>query len=80
LHKNKDLLLKRHIAKKKPHLWFKTIDKITSSLTNTDKILLPDISGNSHLFVDEGNFYPHHNLYFISGQDHQKLKLLAAIL
>ena len=80
LHKHKDLLLKRHIAKKKPHLWFKTIDKITSDLTKTYKILLPDISGNSHLFVDEGDFYPHHNLYYISGQDHQKLKLLAAIL
>ncbi len=80
LYNYKDVLLKRHVAKKKPHMWFKTIDKITASLTKTYKILLPDISGNSHLFVDEGNFYPHHNLYYISGQDHQKLKLLAAIL
>lgn len=77
---NKELLLKRHVAKKNPLSWYKTIDKISSSLTFTDKILLPDISGNSHLFIDRGNYYPHHNLYYITGHDYEKLKLLSALL
>lgn len=77
---NKELLLKRHIAKKNPLSWYKTIDKISPSLTYEDKILLPDISGNSHLFIDRGNYYPHHNLYYISGQNYRKLRILAALL
>lgn len=80
LYAYRDRLLKRYVAQKKPHLWFKTIDKIKPSLTKENKILLPDISGNSHLFIDTGNFYPHHNLYYISGQGYKKLKILAAIL
>lgn len=77
---NKDILQKRHIAKKNPKTWYKTIDKIYPTLTSQYKILLPDISGNSHLFIDKGNFYPHHNLYYITGQKYDKLIILAALL
>lgn len=76
----KELLAKRHIAKKNPRSWYKTIDRITPSLTNLEKIILPDISGNSHLFIDRGNYYPHHNLYYITGRDYEKLTILAALL
>ncbi|MDO8966702.1 TaqI-like C-terminal specificity domain-containing protein [Algoriphagus sp.] len=77
---NRDLLKKRHVAIKNPNLWYKTIDKINTKLIFQSKILLPDISGNTHLFIDEGNFYPHHNLYYIAGQKYEYLIVLAAIL
>lgn len=44
------------------------------------KILLPDISGNSLLFIDEGRFYPLHNIYYITGEDIHQLKILCSIL
>ena len=44
------------------------------------KILLPDMSGNTFVFVDDGNFYPLHNIYYITGSSSIKLRLLAAFL
>jgi hypothetical protein len=76
----KESLQNRHIAKKNPKFWYKTIDKIHPELTHKDKIILPDISGNTHLLIDRGEYYPHHNLYYITGNSYQKLVLLAAIL
>lgn len=73
-------LQKRYVAKKNSQHWYKTIDRINPSLTSQDKIILPDISGNTHLFIDKGNFYPHHNLYYITGRDPHKLEILASIL
>lgn len=80
LNSHKEILLKRHVSKRNPEKWYRTIDRITPQLTQMDKIILPDISGNSHLFIDRGNFYPHHNLYYITGKSYDKLILLAAIL
>lgn len=77
---NRHLLEKRHVAKNNPSSWYKTIDKINSSLARQVKILLPDISGNSRLLIDNGNFYPHHNLYYITGNDQDRLIVLAAVL
>lgn len=77
---HKEILLNRHISKKNPNKWYKTIDRISPALTHMDKIILPDISGNTHLFIDRGNYYPHHNLYYITGKPYDKLVLLAAIL
>ncbi len=80
LESKRNLLLKRHVAKKNPSAWYKTIDRITPQLLHKDKIILPDISGTLYLFIDRGNFYPHHNLYYITGREYDKLELLAAIL
>lgn len=80
LESEKDALASRHVAKKNTVSWYKTIDKINPMLTGKDKILLPDISGNFHLLIDRGKFYPHHNLYYITGREYEKLVLLAAIL
>jgi len=78
---NNDVILKkRHISKRNPTNWYRTIDKIDSSITSKPKIILPDISGNTYIFIDEGNYYPHHNLYYITGVSYEKLKVLAAIL
>ncbi len=80
LEEHREYLGKRHVAKKNPALWYRTIDRIYPELTKQHKILLPDISGNNYLFIDKGDFYPHHNLYYITCNDIEKLELLAAIL
>lgn len=76
----REILMQRHISKKNSMHWYRTIDKINIKLVQKEKLLLPDISGNSHLFIDKGSFYPHHNLYHITGGNNQELVLLAAIL
>ena len=38
------------------------------------------MSGNSCIFVDDGKFYPLHNIYYITGNSNIKLYILAAIL
>lgn len=77
---HRERLVGRHKAKKNPTNWYGTIDKISASLTGQAKILLPDISGNSFVFVDEGKYYPQHNIYYITGGTQQKLQILAALL
>jgi len=77
---HKDILLKRHIARKNPKYWYKTIDKIKSDLQNKYKLLLPDLSGSKFLFIDEGKFYPHHNVYYITHENLNELKILACVL
>jgi adenine-specific DNA-methyltransferase len=76
----REVLERRHVAKRNPQNWYKTIDRINPSLIAKDKIILPDISGNSHLFIDKGNYYPHHNLYYITGGSYNRLVILASIL
>lgn len=77
---NKEELSKRHVAKKDQTKFYKTIDKIQKKLVTQPKILLPDISGNRFIHVDKGNYYPHHNLYYIIGGTYKELCLLASIL
>ena len=80
LENNKEALCNRHIAKKNPQKWYRTIDKVKQKLQKTPKILIPDISGNSFLFIDEGHFYPLHNIYYVTGENLHLLKILCAIL
>lgn len=80
LERNKERLLSRHKAKKTPSRWYATIDPIQPTLQIREKILLPDISGNNFVFIDNGQYYPAHNIYYIIGKDSRSLKLLAALL
>jgi len=79
---HKNMLQKRHTAKKSPDKWFRTIDRIRPELLRKSKLLLPDLTGNRILFIDEGNFYPHHNLYYVTSDRYglDGLKILAGIL
>lgn len=77
---HKDVLNKRHVTRQNPKNWYKTIDKILKDLTMRDKIILPDMTGNTSIFIDKGEFYPHHNLYYITGKNRMQLTLLAAVL
>jgi len=69
----------RHVARKNPNRWYRTIDRITPSLTTKPKLLIPDIKGESNIVFDPGECYPHHNLYYIVSEDWD-LRALKALL
>ncbi|TVR50225.1 MAG: modification methylase PaeR7I [Puniceicoccaceae bacterium] len=69
LEKNKAAILKRNVARRNPIGWFRTIDRIHPGLTQTPKLLIPDIKGSAHVVYDAGAFYPHHNLYYVTSSD-----------
>ncbi|MFN6337573.1 MAG: Eco57I restriction-modification methylase domain-containing protein [Cyanobacteriota bacterium] len=77
--KHRDVVLARHCAQKNPRSWYRTIDRITPSLATRPKLLVPDIKGESHVVYEEGEFYPHHNLYYIIS-DEWDLHCLQAVL
>jgi hypothetical protein len=63
--KNAEEVAKRHVAKKNPRSWFRTIDRVYPELVERPKLLIPDIAGSLQVGYDEGRFHPHHNLYYI---------------
>ena len=69
----------RHVAKRNPDRWFRTIDRITPSLAAVPKLLIPDIKGDAQVAYEEGRLYPHHNLYFIVASEWD-LRALQAVL
>ena len=77
--RHREALLKRHVAKKRPDGWFRTIDRVTASLLPKAKLVIPDIQAGGVIGLDTGRFYPHHNVYWItsSGWD---LRVLQALL
>ena len=72
-------IMGRHVAKKNPENWYRTIDRITPSLSSRPKLLIPDIRGEAQVAFESGNLYPHHNLYFIVS-DTWDLRALQAVL
>lgn len=80
LNAHRSALSQRHIARKNPMAWYRTIDRIHADLAAQPKLLLPDMSANERLLLDEGLYYPHHNLYYITSPDVQALKVLGALL
>ncbi len=74
-----DHLKQRHVAKDKPTTWFRTIDRIWPSLQHKSKLVIPDIQGSSTIGFDEGKFYPHHNLYYITSASWPLLALKALL-
>ncbi|MBO9831169.1 Eco57I restriction-modification methylase domain-containing protein [Xanthomonas phaseoli pv. dieffenbachiae] len=69
----------RHCAQKAPANWYRTIDRITPALAKRPKLLVPDIKGQAHIVYEDGQLYPHHNLYFITA-DAWDLRALQAVL
>jgi hypothetical protein len=64
----RDKISERHVAKKNPANWYRTIDRIYPEIARTPKLLIPDIKGEAHVVFEGGRLYPHHNLYFITSQ------------
>lgn len=73
-------LQKRHTAVKNNNGgWYKTIDRVTHSLTGKPKLYIPDIKSRLEPVLDHGETYPHHNLYFIHS-DAWDLEVLGGLL
>ncbi|MEZ4448402.1 MAG: Eco57I restriction-modification methylase domain-containing protein [Nannocystaceae bacterium] len=78
-------LAARHVARRSG-AWYRTIDRIDPALTGTPKLLIPDIKGEATVVLDEGGYYPHHNLYSVivdpaaRGPSAWELRALAAVL
>lgn len=70
---------KRHISRKSPNSWYRTIDRIYPALAKQPKLLIPDIKGEAQIVYEDGVFYPHHNLYYITSKQWD-LKVLQAVL
>lgn len=69
LQRHEGAIRRRNVAKRNPNGWFRTIDRIHPHLRATPKLLVPDIKGEATFVLDEGRFYPHHNLYYVTSQD-----------
>ena len=69
LEDRRDQISGRHVAKKSPHNWYRTIDRIYPELTRRIKLLIPDIKDDASIVYEEGKFYPHHNLYYITSDE-----------
>jgi adenine-specific DNA-methyltransferase len=72
-------LRERFVAKKDPASWYRTIDKVQSSLTGKEKLLLQDMKTTIHPVLETGGHYPHHNLYYVIS-DTWDMEVLGGIL
>lgn len=79
LERHRDQIEGRHVARKNPFSWFKTIDRIYPELTDTPKLVIPDIQGAHQVVYDEGRYYPHHNLYYVTSLEWE-LRALQTVL
>jgi adenine-specific DNA-methyltransferase len=66
LEQSRALLEGRHVAKKKPTSWYRTIDQVRHELISQPKLYFPDMKLTSHPVLDRGETYPHHNLYYLT--------------
>lgn len=80
LEARRDHIAGRHVAMKAPANWYRTIDRIYPALTNEPKLLIPDIKGEAHIVYDDGAYYPHHNLYYITSEEWDLQALQAVLL
>ncbi|MBI1920386.1 MAG: Eco57I restriction-modification methylase domain-containing protein [Geobacter sp.] len=69
----------RNCAKRNPHAWYRTIDRIYPELVKEKKLLIPDIKGEANVVYESGRYYPHHNLYYITSAEWD-LRALQAVL
>lgn len=69
----------RHVAKKNPAAWYRTIDKVDEQLYRQHKLYIPDIKNTLFPVLDRGETYPDHNLYFITS-DAWDLEVLGGLL
>ena len=79
LAKNKKRVNDRHVAKRNPKSWYRTIDRVSPGLIDRPKLLLPDMKSAAHPVLDPGGFYPHHNLYYVVS-DTWDLEVLGGLL
>ncbi|MDQ3510602.1 MAG: Eco57I restriction-modification methylase domain-containing protein [Pseudomonadota bacterium] len=79
LQSHREAVAGRNVAKRNAQGWYRTIDRIQPGLLETPKLLVPDIKGEGVFVIDRGEYYPHHNLYFITS-DEWDLRALQTVL
>ncbi|KAF0164577.1 MAG: hypothetical protein FD157_2184, partial [Rhodocyclaceae bacterium] len=80
LEARQEIIAGRHCAQKSPTNWYRTIDRITPALAKKPKLLIPDIKGEAHIVFEDGNLYPHHNLYYVTSETWDLRALQAVML
>jgi len=78
-HKHYEAVAGRHVATKSGGAGFRTIDQIYPDLLRQPKLLVPDIKGEATFVLDEGHYYPHHNLDYITSSQWD-IRALQAVL
>jgi hypothetical protein len=77
---SEDRLRNRHVAKKgNDNSWYRTIDKVYGGLRDKPKLLIQDMKSHLQPVYDDGSYYPHHNLYWITS-DTWDLEVLGGLL
>lgn len=69
----------RHVARKNPRNWYRTIDRVEPGLQARDKLVIPELKAFIQPVLDRGDHYPHHGLYFITS-DTWDLEVLGGLL
>lgn len=77
LSQHRELLAERHTAKN--GRWHKTIDRVIEGLVDHEKLYMPDFKEAIFPVYDEGETYPHHNLYWLTS-DKWDLRVLGGLL
>jgi hypothetical protein len=68
LESRKGELERRHISRRRPADWYRTIDPVQYELIRRHKLYFPDMKLASNPVLDRGETYPHHNLYYLTSQ------------
>lgn len=79
LTKHEEVLRGRHVGRRQPDRWYRTIDKVDAMLTAKPKLLFADLKLTSEPVLEPGGHYPHHNLYFVTS-DTWDLRVLGGLL
>ncbi|MDQ2947640.1 MAG: Eco57I restriction-modification methylase domain-containing protein [Acidobacteriota bacterium] len=62
---NEAHLRQRHVGRRSPARWYRTIDRVLPALTAQPKLYIADIKDQLRPVLDAGTTYPHHNLYVV---------------
>jgi hypothetical protein len=57
---------RRYVARRDHDRWYRTIDRIDPALRPKRKLLFPDLKAAIHPVLEAGEYYPHHNLYYVT--------------
>ena len=79
LERHRAAIAGRHVARRNPAAWYRTIDRIDPSLVGQPKLLMADIRGETRVVFDEGHFYPHHSLCCVTTSEWEPRALQAVL-
>ena len=79
LQRHSGRIRQRYVARNRPESWYRTIDRVDPDLQARPKLVLPDLKSAAHPVLDTGEFYPHHNLYYVVS-DKWDLEVLGGLL